>query len=223
MRRAFTLIEVIIAISILGIVAVIGWGSMRKQLPRFRMVRAARSLKSDLMNLRSLAVQTNRETRLRFTSSGGDCGDGLSWGGSWEMAIGNQAVASDDWDLLPADAEDDGSDDDRSEATVDLGEGGLQAERWVCLEQWDSLQGPSVGNADAIVFSPRGWVSNPASDFTSSGYIELTLVNQEAARQGVPDDVSILVTRAGLVRLVRTLADDERPGAVGTATGSSAP
>jgi type II secretory pathway pseudopilin PulG len=202
MNRSFTLFEVIIATSILGIVALIGWGSMQAQLPRFRMVRAARTFKSDLMNIRSLAVHTNRETRLRLTRAGGDCDDGLSWGGAWEMAVGNRASASDQWDLLPEDSFDDGTDDDQSEAYVDLGGDVGRAEKWVCLQQWDPLTGPIIENQDAIVFSPRGWVSNPADDFGDSGYIEFTFVNQAAVRAGVSDTVTVLVSRAGLVRLV---------------------
>ena len=223
MRRAFTLIEVIIALSILGIVALIGWGSMQEQLPRFRMVRAARSLKSDLMELRSIAVQSNRETRLRLMEAGGDCSDVEAWGGSWEMAIGNRASASDSWDLLPADAEDDGSDDDQSRAYVDIGGDSTQSEKWVCLEQWQPLTGPSSHNEDAIVFSPRGWVGNPVNDFNDSGYIEITFANQVATRKGVTDQVTVLISRAGMVRLVSALSNEESPRTVGTATGSSSP
>ncbi|MFT4976708.1 MAG: prepilin-type N-terminal cleavage/methylation domain-containing protein [Myxococcota bacterium] len=223
MRRAFTLIEVIITVAILGIVTAIGWSSMQAQIPRFRMVRAARSLRADLMEIRSLAVQTNRESRLRLTSAGGDCSDGLSWGGAWELSVGDQSAGSEAWDLLPADAAEDGSDDDQSQALVDLGGDSARAERWVCMEQWAGITGPGFGNADAIVFSPRGWVTNPPEDFNDSGYIEITFVNQDANRKGVSDEVTVMISRSGMVRLVSALGSEYITHSVGTATGSSAP
>jgi len=223
MRRAFTLIEVIITVSILGIVALIGWSSMQDQLPRFRMVRAARSLKADLMELRGLAVQSNRETRLRFTQAGGDCTDGASWGGAWELSVGDQSAGSTYWDLLPPDAEEDGADDDQSQANVDLGGDSARAERWVCLDQWADISGPPGENHDAIVFSPRGWVVNPAGDFNESGYVEITFVNQAATRHGVKDQITVMISRAGMVRLVNALSDEAEVGTAGTATGSSTP
>lgn len=223
MRRAFTLIEVVIAIAILGIVALIGWSSMQDQIPRFRMVRAARNLRADLMTLQSLAIQTNREARLRLTGDGGDCADGYDWGGSWELAVGNASTGSTEWDLLPIDAAEDGSDDDTSQSTVDIGEAGGSDEKWVCMKRWDALAGPGAGNGDAIVFSPRGWVANPASDFNDRGYLEITFVNQAANRRGVEDEVTVMISRAGMVRLVAALSDEDEPAAVGTATGSTAP
>ncbi|MFT5683390.1 MAG: prepilin-type N-terminal cleavage/methylation domain-containing protein [Myxococcota bacterium] len=221
MRQGFTLIELMVALAVLMLLAAIGWSSMTDQLPRFRMIRAARLLKSDMSNLRNLAVQSNRETRLRFTDAGGDCSDPDSMGGSWELAIGDSSAGSDSWDLLPDDAFDDGSDDDQSEAYVSLGMEGNHRAAGVCLKTWGTLIGPGNDNADSVVFSPRGWVTNPGGDFSSSGYIEFTLANQQATREGITDEVSVVIFRSGMIRLVSALGTQYPGGSVGTATSSS--
>ncbi len=220
MRKGFTLLEIAVALAIIGILAAMGWGGMQDQLPRFRMIRAARGLKADLMNLRNLAVQSNRQTRMRLTGSGGQCSaDGAS-GGSWEMAIGDRSNNATTWDILPPDEGD--SDIDQTEGFVDISSPNAQSGD-VCLKSWETLTGPGVDNHDAIVFSPRGWVVNPGEDFSHSGYMELTLVNQAASRQGVTDEVSVVIYRSGMVRMVSTLSDAPADQDVGTDANSSAP
>lgn len=195
-------------LAIVGIVAVIGWGSVRNQLPRFRLIRAGKALKSDLMYLRNFAISSSKETRLRLVSTGGDCaGDFDAWGGSWALEVGNRSSGSTRWEMLPQDAQDDGTDDDQSEGVVDLGAGALAA-RHVCLSGWTTLDGPGSGNANAIVFSPRGRLSNPGSDFSEgTGWIAVDLVNQEAARAGLDDSLRVMVNRVGNINLVSSLSD----------------
>ena len=55
-RKGFTLIEVGIVIALFMVLAAIGWGSTRGQMPRYRLIRGAKSLKGDLTNLKNLAV-----------------------------------------------------------------------------------------------------------------------------------------------------------------------
>lgn len=217
-----TLTELAVVMGVLLVLAALGYASMRDQLPRFRTVRAAKELRSDLAELRDLAVQTNRETRLLLVSSAGDCTDGVTWGGSWSKQIGNSSLGSTRWDVLPDDALEDGIDDAQAEGTVDIGEGGSRATADACLRRWATIDGPGGGdNRDAIVFSPRGWARNPAGDFGSSGYIALTFVNADAVRRGASDEVTVLVTRAGMVRLASNRGDDLGPE-VGTAVSSTA-
>lgn len=208
--------------AVILILGALGYGSMRDQLPRFRTVKAAKQLRDDLLDLRELAVNTNRETRLVLVSSPGGCTDGVSWGGAWTKQIGNSSRGSDRWDTLPEDALEDGTDDDDSEGRIDIGADGNREAADACLRRWEPLVGPGgVGSDDSIVFSPRGWVRNPARDFGTTGYISLTMVNADSVRRGSADEVSVLVSRAGMVRLSSNRSD-EVISRVGTAASSTA-
>ena len=220
MRRVFTLLEIMIAISIVAITAAIGWGSMEKHMPRFRLISSAKAMKADFMTVQSLAVQTNRETRLRFVENAGNCGDLDNWGGQYVLEVGNRSSGSTDWEVLPMDADEDGSDDDQTEGWMDLGPDGNREARFVCLQEWDTLDGPGTDSEDSVVFSPRGWLRNPVSDFSSSGYVEFELVNLIAAADGINDRVTIKVSRSGMVRLQTSLGAQGPDGAAGTGASS---
>ena len=77
------------------------------------------------------------------------------------------------------------------------------------MAPWESLAGPGVNNADAIVFGPRGHVINPASDFGDDGTITLMLVNKRALLDGTEDTVSLKVSRSGLVRMVSSIGPEQ--------------
>ncbi len=220
-RRAFTLIELLVVLAILLVVGLIGAGSLQPHLPRYRMLSAAKELRADLARLQDLAVRTGRQTRLRLRPAG-SCADPDTWGGAWELAVGDRSRGSARWDLLPEDATADGVDDDASEGTADLGPGGNAQARHVCMEGAAGLIGPGVGNSDSIVFDPRGFLANPSADLPD-GYIRVRLLNQAAAREGVVDGVEVVVTAAGFVRLVTDLGADPAPAPVGASTASSAP
>jgi prepilin-type N-terminal cleavage/methylation domain-containing protein len=221
MSRAFTLVELLIVLAILAVVGAIGWGTMRDDLPRFRLVQTAKALRADLMQLQSLAVQRSRETRLRLVESGGTCTDTSRWGGRWVLEVGDRSSGSTRWDILPEDSSADASDDDTTEGMVDIGPDGNRKARFVCLEPWSSIGGPGSGNADSIVFSPSAWVTNPSTDFDAAGAIELTLVNEVAREQGVVDEISIRVARSGFVRLESTLGSSSAASASAAPTSSA--
>ena len=71
-RRAFTMIEIVVALGILTALAGIGWGTLQEYLPRFRLVRIAKHFRSELwISMRQIAVQTNRETRFQLLAHSG--------------------------------------------------------------------------------------------------------------------------------------------------------
>ncbi len=222
-RTGFTLIELVVVVALFSVLAAIGWGSTRSQMPRYRLIQAAKGLQGDLVHLRNLAVQTNRETRLTLQASLGDCAEADGYGGRWTLHAGDRSRSSRSWEYLPIDATDDGTDDELGEGEVVLGDGGNRHARDVCLNDWGDLQGPGVGNADSIVFSPRGWLTNPSSDFNSKGYLEVTLTNQAAGRKGVVDEVTVLVTRAGMVRLHSTLGHEMVDNPIGVGGSTAVP
>ncbi len=219
-RAAFTLIEVLLVLSIIGVLAAIGWSTLYDDLPRFRLIRAGKGMQADLQNLRMAAIQSNHETRFLLESPDPYPDDPVSYGGSWWLQGGNSSINSSAWEDMPFDDDGDDVDDDRSEGHADLGPGGNRQAKGVGLQQWGAISGPGAGNADAIVFTPRGWVSNPAHDFDSEGYITLKLINKAAMGRGIEDEIHVRVARSGYVRLESTLDPDSSSGTVGT-DGSS--
>jgi prepilin-type N-terminal cleavage/methylation domain-containing protein len=193
--RGFTLLELVVTIALASIIASIGWVSTRDQLPRYRLQKAAKLLKSDLEQVRNEAIFRGKETRLAFQRSGGTCEPSAPAAGAWLLQIGDRSVGSTVWDTFPADRQEDGNDDDAGQGTVDLASGERSAKH-VCLEDWGTLG--LAPNEDAIVFNSRGWVRNPDVDY-ASGFIGLTLVNTDA--RGRRERVDLLVAKSGTTML----------------------
>ena len=223
MRRGYTLIESMFVIIILGILATLAWSSMRSFFPRYYTNQAGRLLKSDLITLRKIAVESNRETRLRFLSHGGDCSDVSVGGGSWELSIGDKSLGSKKWDLLPEDSFNDNVDDDQSLGVREIDKNNDTSAKDVCLHEWTTLVGPSANganNQDAVVFSPRGWLRNPSTDFSSNGFIEVSIHNQDAARAQKEHKLVVQLSSSGMVRMYSYETDENQHG-VGISTSSS--
>lgn len=195
-RGGFTLVELVLVVVIVGVLAAIGWGSIQNQLPRYRLVEVAEGMASDIATLRMLSITANRETRLLLERPDPTPDEARPGGGAWRLQVGDRSANSASWEDLPLDA-DDGSDDERGEGPVDIGEGGNREAGGIGLAAWSG--------SDAVIFTPRGWVSNTASDFDELGYITLRLVNKRAAARGVEDEIHVRIARSGYVRLESTL------------------
>ena len=223
MRRGYTLLELAVVFAILGVVTMIGWSSMGSFFPRYQTNQTAKQLKSDLFLLRKMAVESNRETRLRFLQHGGDCTGSSNGGGAWELAIGNKSIGSTAWDLLPEDSLVDLTDDDQSLGTREIDRNNNSSAKNVCLQEWDTIQGPSLNgsnNNDSIVFSPRGWLRNPSSDFSSNGFIETVVHNLQAMRDNLEYKITLQIASSGMVR-VYSYETDYNQNQVGSSTSSS--
>ncbi len=196
-KAGFTLPELAVVIAILAILASIGWYAVQTSLAQFRLLKIARLLHSDLQQLRSLAINSNRQTRLVLVSGDAVLDPTEPQGGEWLLQIGNRSGLSNEWDTLPPNengVEDDGL-GERS-----LYPGGSMETPWISLADGPRLVGPGLNCAGAIVFSPRGWIENPPSDF-SSGYITLTLVNKRATFDGGMGRADLRISRTGMIRI----------------------
>jgi len=217
----FTLVELLLVLSIIGIISAVAWGSLRDQMPRYRLVRAASELAEDVAHLRMLAITSNLETRFLVEQLDDDLTDPGSWAGAWRLQAGNASANSDSWEDLPIDAVKDGVDDQTGEGPVDIGPGGNRESRGVGLDLEQTLGGPSYGNGNSVVFTPRGWVANPAEDFDSNGYITFRLVNKRALYKGLDEVVHVRIARSGYVRLETMAGTELEDESVGTARSST--
>lgn len=195
-RRGFTLLELMIVLAIISIFAALGISELSELVPRFRARKAAHTFAAHVEHARQLAMLHNRETQIEVVDFDTTLTDASSYGGRWQISVGNRSVGSTNWDILPFEA---GTSVDvgSGEGDFDIGEGGNIQARYVALSQ------PTV---DTIVFNPRGWLANSNADFNSVGFISFTFTNQMALQQsGVDDSYVVRVYRGGMVRVEPTL------------------
>ncbi|MDP2312518.1 MAG: type II secretion system protein [Pseudomonadota bacterium] len=195
-RSGHTLVELAVAIAIVGILAGMGWTAIQPEVDRFRMLKAARLLHSDLQSLRALAISSNRETRIVFLVADDALDPDDVQVGEWLLQAGDRSTGSVEWDTLPID---EGA-ADNSQGERSLSDDGADEAPHISLARWPTLVGPGTDNADAIVFSPRGWVTNPATDF-ADGYVALRIVNKRALADGRTEEATLRLSRGGLARL----------------------
>ncbi len=214
-RSGHTLVELAVALAIVGILTAMGWFAVSDEVDRFRMMKAARMLQSDVQELRALAIATNRETRLLFTAADAALDPSDVQVGEWLLQVGNRSQGSVEWDTLPIDDGSDGSLGERS-----LSDGGANEAPDISLAPWPALEGPAMGNEDSIVFSPRGWVSNPVTDFPD-GYVAVRIVNKAALARGATEEATLRISRGGLARLEVSESSALPDNAVGAAEAST--
>lgn len=222
-RGGFTLIELVVVIALVSILSMMGMMMSDEMIPRYRTRKAAMTFQSLAQQCRALAVRTGRECSIWLLTSDSALTDLTSNDGEYWVGLGDLARNSTTWDYLPVNHGT--SDLDTSQGQVDLSDtSSPYYARRVSIADWgSSISGPGSGNSDRIVFGPRGFVTNPPSDFDSDGYIAITFVNKVVRADGRTQDYIARVTRSGMVR-VDPSANDTLDGlSSGTAQGSTAP
>ena len=90
----------------------------------------------------------------------------------YSISLGNASMNSSTWDILPVDTYTDSSDDDQSMGTIDIGQTGQQKQNKVSIRYTQGdIGGPRTGLTESLVFAPRGYLENPSTDFSATGYI----------------------------------------------------
>jgi prepilin-type N-terminal cleavage/methylation domain-containing protein len=208
LRRGSTLVELAVALAVVAIVAAIGWGMLKDRIATQRMFHVTRMISSDLATLRTLAVDSNRQTRLLLVEGDSLLDPSDAQHGAWLLQIGNRSQGSTVWDTLPEDL-DGVVDESQGERSIEPG--GNDEAPGVSLAAWDDLED------DAIVFTPRGWLDNDAGDFTG-GYISLEVVNKRALLRGTSERARIRIARSGFIRVELGESSELPENEVGVAT-----
>jgi prepilin-type N-terminal cleavage/methylation domain-containing protein len=223
-RSGFTLIELMIVVALIMILTAIGIGMSTDLIPRFRTRQAAKTFASKVNQCRALAIRSGKECSVWLLAADSsltnlDANDGEYW-----VGLGDKNRDSSTWDYLPVDTETGGSDSDQSDGIIDIGDkDGQFYQRRVGIAQWSTLGGPGTGNTDRIVFGPRGFVTNPASDFGALGTIDVVFVNKVARANDFTEDWTVKISRTGMTRIDTTAQNEYGGLRSGTAESSSTP
>jgi len=218
MRRptsGFTLIELVLVVAIFLVVTLLGFGMTRDTMPRYRARKGAIQFAGHLSLCRMIAIETNKECRILmsdFDASPASLSAGNE--GKYYIQIGNKDLNSDEFSTLP-------TDNINEHGTWDIATGSENFLRRVSILEWDTISGPTEAGSNSIVFSPRGFLTNPAGDF-SGGYITISFVNKIAYSKGVSDIFNVQIARTGMTRVENALMNDPfASGAPGTDATSS--
>jgi len=209
MRKGFTMIELMIVMSIVSILTAAAIFSSRTIMPSWRTHQAAKNFAAHVEEARALAIMHDREAMVEIIDSDSDPTDEGFGAGHYQVSVGNKNMDADFWDVLPFE-DSDGTDNGQGEGDFDFGKDGRHELGGVTLVEPDT---------DQLVFDPRGFVANDASDFThsESGAIEYVFMN----KRDTADAWSVLIFRGGMVRLENAKGRQFESNGAGTGTQST--
>ncbi len=209
-RAGFSLIEMAITVAVIGVLSVLGVAIMQDAVPGWRTRRAALEFAEHVNGARMRAVAESVQVRIILDAwdTDIDAYGGLDSVGAYRVQKGDASTGSSSWDTLPADM--DGSDSLTWEGTIDFSEGSEHSLTGVSLDNtFDGTIDGVGGESNTLVFSPRGWMQNPATDFAcdidddgaADGYICFDFVNKKARAHGRTDMWRVMVSRGGIARV----------------------
>ncbi|NOY26677.1 MAG: hypothetical protein GXP62_12455 [Oligoflexia bacterium] len=201
-----------IVLALISILTAVGFVLARDIIPQYAL-----DFENFVSQCRTTAISTGRQCRILMVTYDSDLSSLSSNSGKYLV---QSAISGGGWDTLPIDTTTDSIDDQKGTGTIDLSTGATKL-RHVAIDNWGTIGGPGVSNNNAIVFDSRGFVANPATDFTN-GQITITFVDKVAENRGSSNKWAVHITRAGLAKIdsSRRVTDDNI-GTSGTATGTS--
>jgi len=211
------MLEVVIVVAIIGVLTSTGYIIAQGVVPQYRTRGAALDFATRVGQCRTLATSSGRECRVLMVAYDTSLVSMDENTGTYLVQV---AIPGGGWDTMPIDTITDSVDDNQTVGTYDLPTGNYKLAH-VAIDNWGTIGGPGIDNDNAIVFDSRGFVANPAGDFTN-GSITITFVNKVSESRGNPDQWAVHILRTGLTKLdsTRRSADDNMALA-GTAAGTS--
>jgi prepilin-type N-terminal cleavage/methylation domain-containing protein len=207
-KRGFTLLEVSIVCAVIGIISALAGWQVQVLLPKYRTRAAAVEFAKYVDLCRNLAIRGNKECKVTILLSDSTPTSLSSANvGKYSISMGNSNRDSTAWDILPEDTfvTGDSTDSDSTLGIIDISTSGQQRQSKVSIvHTTGSIGGPGNGLSDSIVFSPRGYVTNPSSDFNATGYIEIVFANKLAMSENISENFVVMITKTGMTRLDNT-------------------
>lgn len=199
--RGFTLLELMIVIAIMIALAVMALPSMRAFIPRYRLNAAAKDLAGAVQQARMMAIAHSREYRICMLTKDASAATSAPAASVGEYALSaydddGSCTGSGCWDVLPTDAV---GDTTRTEGSYVLTPGSPNSVVGISIVGWTPMGGPGSDNTDCIVFSSKGWISNPTTDF-DGGFIYVQFRNKYVNPQ--EDIRTVRISRGGGVTIL---------------------
>ena len=169
----FTLVEVMVVVSMIAILAAIAIPAFSSWVPDYRLKRAARDLYSNLQRAKMGAIRSNSEWRVYFDSAAD------------RYLVCSDSGADSLWDG--------GGDDDVVDSTINLSDykGVVFGRADGASEIGDDYEEAPAGTNPVTNFTPRGTVD-------LRGYIYLTNVKGTCYAVGTPSPAGVIVLRKWL-------------------------
>lgn len=199
--RGVTLIEVMIVVAIIGILSGLAGWTANRLFPKYRSKAAAMEFAKHVDLCRMHSIRTNRECRIAILDSDASPATLGSNAGKYSISLGDASINSTTWDILPEDTFSDASDDIQHQGIIDLSTGEHKQHDVSMVYTSGDIGGPRTGLTDSLVFSPKGYLINPTTDFNSEGYIEVSFASKVALNDGVDDVYVVMITKFGMTRL----------------------
>jgi len=193
----FTMIELMIVVTIMIILATIAIPSLQALIPRYRLNSAAKDLAGAVQQARLLSISQGVEYRIRMAISDATAATGSPTDskGAYYLEAGNSGTGSTVWDILPID----GGTTSSAEGSYILTPGSTDSRTGISLVGWTTIGGPGVGNSDSLVFTPKGWLGNPSTDF-EGGFIYIQFRNKYANPE--TDIRTVRISKGGAVTIL---------------------
>jgi prepilin-type N-terminal cleavage/methylation domain-containing protein len=193
-QSGFTLLELAIVMAIVSVLALIAMPNLAQMMPRFRLNGAVREFTDKVQLTRLMAVSQNKEFRMCLSAKDASAGSGAvtSNTGKYQIQVGDKSSGSSTWTTIPT-----GNIDEEGTVTLTYSSTN-RSYSGISISAWTPMTGPTTGNTNCIVMSPRGWVSNPSGDFVG-GYLQVAFRNKAANPRD--DSRTVLITRGGMSRI----------------------